>query len=87
MRSIISVIGKDEVGILAKVSTLCAEHNANIEAVTQHVVEGYFSMTMIACVDDMDCTIGELQEFLDKVLPETKNHVMHEDIFHAMHRI
>lgn len=44
MRAIISVIGKDEIGILAKVSGLCAEKKANIVAVTQSVVEGYFSI-------------------------------------------
>lgn len=87
MRAIISVIGKDEIGILAKVSGLCAEKKANIVAVTQSVVEGYFSMTMIIQVEDMTCTIGELQDLLDDRLPETKNRVMHEDIFYEMHRI
>lgn len=87
MRAIISVIGKDEIGILAKVSGLCAEKKANIVAVTQSVVEGYFSMTMIIQVEDMTCTIGELQDLLDERLPETKNRGMHEDIFYEMHRI
>lgn len=47
MRAVVAVIGKDTVGILAKVSGICAEHNANVMDVTQTIMQDLFAMTMI----------------------------------------
>ena len=89
MRAVISVIGKDMVGILAKVSTTCAENNANVVEVTQSVLQDLFAMIMLVTLDDLKCSFGTLREQLI-ALGERENlsiHVMHEDIFNSMHRI
>ncbi|MBQ9106505.1 MAG: ACT domain-containing protein [Clostridia bacterium] len=89
MKVIISVIGKDTVGILAKVSTVCAQHNANILEVTQSVLQDVFAMTMLADISDMTVAFTELSDELsalgDKLGLSIR--VMHEDIFNSMHRI
>ena len=89
MRAIISVIGKDTVGILAKVSGICAEHNINILDVTQTILQDMFAMIMMADISKLDCDFGELSEFLRKTGEEMNLdiHIMHEDIFNSMHRI
>ncbi|MDO4730520.1 MAG: ACT domain-containing protein [Clostridia bacterium] len=89
MKAVITVIGKDIVGILAKVSTMCAKYNINIMDVTQSVLQDLFAMIML--VDMKTCTI-DFKEFVDKMalLGEDENlkiHVMHEDIFNSMHKI
>ncbi len=87
MKAVVSVIGKDMVGILAKVSGVCAENNANVAEVTQSVMEGYFCMIMIIEIDQMTCAIPELEKKVSGAVPEMVVHVMHEDIFNSMHRI
>jgi len=87
MRAVITVIGKDMVGILAKVSTTCADANANIIEVTQSVLQEFFAMVMLIDMEKMNCEIDELRERLKAKLPEMQIHVMHEDIFNSMHRI
>ncbi len=54
MRAVVTVIGKDMVGILAKVSTTCAEANANVIEVTQSVLQEYFAMVMLIDISDMN---------------------------------
>lgn len=87
MKAVITVIGKDTVGILAKVSGICAEVNANVAEVTQSIMQEYFAMIMMVEIQDMTCDIENLKEQLSKTLPEMQIHVMHEDIFNSMHRI
>ena len=87
MKAVITVIGKDMVGILAKVSTTCAQANANVVEVTQSVLQDYFAMIMIVDISAMSCELFELKENLENHLPEMQIHVMHEDIFNSMHRI
>lgn len=89
MKAVITVVGKDTVGILAKVSALCAEKGANIIDVTQTVMQDLFCMIMMCEVDGL--TVG-FAAFVDEAekLGEKNNlkiHVMHEDIFNSMHRI
>lgn len=89
MRAVVSVIGKDMVGILAKVSGVCCEYNVNVIDVTQTVLQDVFAMTML--VDVSACTI-EFSDFSAKMkkLGEDMGlsiRVMHEDIFNSMHRI
>ena len=54
MKAVITVIGKDMVGILAKVSTTCAEANANVSEVTQSILDEYFAMIMLVEIDKMN---------------------------------
>ncbi len=89
MRAVITVIGKDMVGILAKVSAICADKGANVIEVTQSIMQDMFAMIMM--IDISGCTVPFstlADEF--EALGETlglKIHVMHEDVFNSMHRI
>lgn len=87
MKAVITVIGKDMVGILAKVSTICAEANANVIEVTQSVLQDYFAMIMLVDISKMNCGLEQLQETLSHNVNDMKITVMHEDIFNSMHRI
>ncbi|HIU26605.1 MAG TPA: ACT domain-containing protein [Candidatus Copromorpha excrementigallinarum] len=87
MKAVITVIGKDSVGILAKVSTACAEAGANVAEVTQSVLDKYFAMIMMVDIDNMTCSIEELKGNIEAGVPAMTVHVMHEDIFNSMHRI
>ena len=89
MKAIITVIGKDAVGILAKVSDTCANSNVNIVEVTQSVLHDMFAMIMLVEIDKSTISFDRFREELDKVGEETKTkiHLMHEDIFNSMHRI
>ena len=87
MKAIITVIGKDTVGILAKVSAACAADNANIVEVTQSVLQDMFAMIMLVELGKKN--FGELSSTLEKLGDENnlKIHSMHEDIFNSMHKI
>ena len=87
MRAVITVIGHDMVGILAKVSTTCAEANANVIEVTQSVLQEFFAMIMLIDIENMNTDLTGLSEALEKNVGDMKIHVMHEDIFNSMHRI
>lgn len=87
MKAVITVIGKDMVGILSKVSTACADKNANVLDVTQSVLDGYFCMIMIISIQGITCELDELEAFIKESVPDMKVHVMHENIFNSMHRI
>jgi ACT domain-containing protein len=85
--AILTVVGKDDVGILAKVATAVAEANASVAQVSQIVMGGFFTMNMHIDVADMNCTIHQLEENIKAVLPSVEVHVMHENIFTSMHSI
>ncbi len=89
MRAFITVLGKDTVGILAKVSAACAEENISISEVTQSVLQDIFVMIMLVDMDKAAKTISQMQKKFDVLGEETnlKIHIMHEDIFNSMHRI
>jgi len=87
MKAVITVIGKDMVGILAKVSTTCADSNANVIEVTQTILQEYFCMVMLIDITKMNCDIDGLKQRLSANVPTMTVHVMHEDIFNSMHRI
>lgn len=89
MRAIISVVGKDDIGILADVSGTCAEVKANVIEVSQKILEDMFTMFMLVEVGEDSEMFKELQAKLE-VLATRRNLVikaMHEDIFNAMHTI
>ena len=87
MNAVVSVIGKDRVGILARVSTECANANANVLEVTQSILEGYFCMVMVIDISNLSCQLDKLADDLKTSVPDMVIHVMHEDIFNSMHRI
>lgn len=89
MKAVITVLGKDTVGILAKVSTICAAHNINVTEVSQSILGDLFAMLMLVDLEKSTIPVGELTDEM-KVLGEKIGlviHVMHEDIFNSMHRI
>lgn len=89
MKAVITVLGKDTVGILAKVSTACAEHNANVTDVTQSVMQDMFAMIMMVDTSKINCEFTQLVDDLTALgeAQGLKIHVMHEDIFNYVHRI
>lgn len=87
MKAVITVVGKDMVGILARVSAACAEMNANVLEVTQSILDGYFCMVMVVDISKVDDGVEGLDSQLKSEVPDMVVHVMHEDIFNSMHRI
>lgn len=89
MRAVITVIGKDTVGILAKVSGICAERNANVIEVSQSVLQDVFAMIMLVDISKMTIDYSELADMMSKLGTKLNLsiHTMHEDIFNSMHRI
>ena len=65
MRAIITVVGQDTVGILASVSQVCAEHNANVIEVTQSVLEELFVMVMLVNIDHLSGGINSLAQSMN----------------------
>ena len=89
MKAVITVIGKDTVGILAKVSSCCAKHNANVIEVTQSVLQDMFAMIMLIDIKGLSGDFSALSDDL-KALGEELGlsiHAMHEDVFKSMHHI
>ena len=89
MRAVVAVIGKDTVGILAKVSGICAEYKANVMDVTQTIMQDLFAMTMLIEISGLTIGYVDFAEKLKSAGTEMglQIHVMHEDIFNAMHTI
>ena len=89
MKAIVTVIGKDRVGITAAVCSLLAQHNINILDINQTVLQESF--TMVLLVDTAACkdSIGDMADILDKAGKEQalSIRIQREDIFNAMHRI
>ena len=89
MKAIVTVIGKDRVGITAAVCALLAQHNINILDISQTVLQEYFTMVML--VDTAACTasVGEMADILEQAGEEQNLsiRIQREDIFNAMHRI
>lgn len=89
MRAVITVVGKDAVGILAKVSTKCAEFNANVIEVNQAVLQDVFAMTMLVDITMLNKDFTSLSDSLSELGDKLglKIHAMHEAIFKCMHEI
>ncbi len=86
-KAVVTVTGRDNVGILAAVSACCANANASVIEMTQSVKQDFFTMMMVISVEQMNVTIAELRDAILKELPTMDVHVMHENIFNSMHRI
>ncbi len=89
MKAVITVVGADRVGIIAKVSNKCLECNVNILDITQHVVDEYFTMTMVVDTAKASLPFTELVDAMTELGKEMGLviHTMHEDIFNFMHKI
>ena len=89
MKAVITVTGKDSVGIIAKVSTECAKYDANIVDISQSVLSEYFAMIMLADIDNLKLPFSEFVDVMSAIGRERglSINVMHEDIFNTMHHI
>ena len=89
MRAVITVIGKDTVGIIAETSKILSENNVNILDISQSVLSDFFAMIMLTDISESKIGFPALNEKLQAAGEKmgVKIHVMHEDIFNAMHRI
>ena len=89
MKAVITEIGRDSVGIIAKVSALCTKYNANIVDITQSVLSDYFAMIMLVEIDKLSLSFAEFADALSQMGKEAGLDVraMHEDIFNTMHHI
>ena len=89
MKAVITVIGQDMVGILAKISTECAKANANVIEVTQSVLQDLFAMIMLVDITQLNTDIADLSDRLQRIGDELglNVNIMHEKIFNSMHRI
>ena len=88
-KSIITVLGKDSVGIIAKVCTYLANNNVNILDINQTITGGFFNMMMIVDYSKADKEFGEIVDDLDKLGEEigVRIRCQREEIFTKMHRV
>ena len=86
---VITVVGKDTIGILAKTCTYLADHRVNILDISQTIVQDYFNMMMIADMSGTDKPLEEVMADLDRIGAEigVNIRVQREEIFTSMHRI
>nr|WP_320146110.1 ACT domain-containing protein [uncultured Anaeromusa sp.] len=89
MKVVITIIGKDRVGIVAMASNVLAENQVNILDINQNIVDGFFNMVMIAETGESKVSLKELQAIFTAKGKELglEIKVQHEDIFQSMHRI
>ena len=88
-KTIITVLGKDAVGIIARVCTYLAENGVNILNINQTIVSGYFNMMMVTDTSRATKSVGTMADELE-ALGQSMNlsiRCMREDIFDSMHRI
>lgn len=89
MRAVVTVIGKDNVGILHKVSGICSGMGVNVMEVTQSVLQDMFAMIMLVDITDMTKDFSQLVDEMTSLGEKLglSIHTMHEDIFNSMHNI
>lgn len=89
MRAIVTVLGKDRVGITANVCALLAKYDINILDITQTILQEYFTMVMLVDTSACPVSISEMRDILEKDGQEQSLsiRIQREDIFNAMHRI
>ena len=89
MQAVISVTGKDSVGIIAKVSQKCFDRNVNIIDISQSVLKDYFAMIMLVEIDKLNVAFTKFVDDMNAIGKENNLsiHTMHEDIFNSMHKI
>ena len=89
MKAVVTVVGHDSKGIIAKVSAKCAEAGANITEISQSVLKEYFAMIMVIEIEDINMPFTEFVDAMRKLGEDNDLDIrtMHEDIFNSMHRI
>ena len=89
MKAVVTVIGKDKVGIIAMASAECAKYGVNIEDISQTVLSEYFAMIMMVSLEGLTVDFATFADAMSKAGGEcgVDIRVMHEDIFNTMHRI
>ena len=89
MNAVISVIGGDRVGIIARLANICAENNVNINDITQKVLHDTFTMVMWVEVRAEEKDFAAFSKEMEEAGKEMGLiiHVMHEDVFNSMHRV
>ena len=88
-KTIITVVGKDAVGIIAKVCTYLSNNHINVEDISQTIVQGYFNMMMIVDTGNTSVPFGNMARDLEQIGQEIGVHIkcQREEIFEKMHRI
>lgn len=89
MKAIVTVIGVDQVGIIAKISTILMEHNVNIVDLSQNVLDNMFTMTMIVDIEKISASFEALNDTLQENAKKLglEIRLQRQEIFTAMHRI
>ena len=89
MKAVVTVVGKDTVGIIANVCIELAKYNVNVMDISQTVMQGYFTMMMVVDVSNSTATIAELVKIMEEKGREMglSIRLQREDIFEAMHRV
>lgn len=89
MKLVVTIVGKDKVGIIATVSNILAKHNVNILSVNQNIMDGFFNMIMMAELLDDKVKLGEIQKLLKTKGQELELDikVQNQEIFNVMHNI
>ena len=89
MKAILTVIGKDKPGIIARVSTFLADRGCNIEDISQTILQGQFTMIMLIdlsrCGETLAELVGDAKTLGDEI--GVSIYLQHEDIFNAMHDV
>ncbi|MBD3299994.1 MAG: ACT domain-containing protein [Candidatus Moranbacteria bacterium] len=87
--AVITVIGKDKVGIVAKITNFLAKNSINIEEISQNVMRGIFTMVLLVDLEKSSLSISELSKKLEKTGKQIGMdvHVHDENIIRAMHRV
>lgn len=89
MKAIVSIIGRDKIGIIAKVSTTLSETSINILDISQTILDQYFTMIMLVDLSKMSISFSELVKKMESIGENlgVSIKVQHQDIFDAMHKI
>ena len=89
MKAVITVVGKDTVGILAKVAGVCAAANVNVEEVTQSILAGTFAMIMVVEISRCNVSFDQLQQQLAAAGEEkgVDVKVTRQELYDAMHKV
>lgn len=89
MKAVVTVVGKDQVGIIAAVCTHLAAYHVNVLDISQTVMQGYFTMMMVVDVSGSTLPLADLAQAMDKKGEEMglSIRLQREDIFEAMHRV
>ncbi len=89
MKAIVTVLGKDTVGIIAAVCALLSKYNVNVLDISQTILQEYFTMVMMVDMSDCSTSFADLASELEKAGEERglSIRIQREDIFNAMHRI